>query len=512
MKSNREQYIERHADHAMAQMELHGIPASVTLAQAIIESADGKSKLARNENNHFGIKASSDWLKNGGEYALYTDDSPDEKFCKYASVAESYEHHSQVLLGKRYAACFDLAPDDYKGWAQGLQKAGYASASNYASVLVSVIEKHNLQRFDQQVLGQLAATDNEKRKGCSFPLKRSEFLLVTSPFGMRHDPLNPEQQQMHRGIDIKCDSEAVLATENGGKVVAVNNNASEAGGKSVTIEYRREDGSKTQATCMHLSEVCVSVGQIVSAGERIGVSGNTGSRTTGPHLHFEVALITPEGKKRDLDPASYLAEISQKCSMPLALMHDGSDLMAKYKTADDALIAQDSSLDQIGELSPDEWMKRLLSSEDSGMALGSVVDPIVEMAVAMFSSLMLLAVQIDGRDDEEQMAIATGAAGERKVDVSGLMPGVGECAIHLRDGMNPLLVAKENGVEHSVELSSAELNRLNLALADGRLAQEQKQQRVSAIFNSALAASKMSQSYEMSMAQSQSEDQGLHYK
>ncbi len=512
MKSNRELYIEQYAGHAMEQMRLHGIPASVTLAQAIIESADGKSKLARNENNHFGIKASSDWIKSGGEYALYTDDRPDEKFCKYGSVADSYEHHSQVLLGKRYSACFDLSPDDYQGWAQRLQNAGYASASNYANVLVSVIEKYNLQQFDQQVLSQQAAIVNEQKQEYSFPLKRSEFLLVTSPFGMRQDPLNPNQQQMHRGIDIKCDSEAVLATESGGKVVAANRNASDAGGKSVTIEYQREDGSKVRATCMHLSEVAVSVGQTVSAGERIGVSGNTGSRTTGPHLHFEVAQISPEGKKRDMDPASYLAEISQKGGISLALMHDGADLMAKYKTQDDNMLAQEDALDQVGEMSPDEWMKKLLSSEDSGMALGNASDPVVEMAVAMFSSLMLLAVQIDGMDEEEQMAAAYDGAEDRKVDVSALVPGFEDCSIHLKDGMKPLLVAKENGAEYSIELGNSEMNRLSLALADANLTQEQKQHRVSAVLNSALASNRMAQSYEMAMAQSQSENQGLHYK
>ena len=91
------EYAARYAEEAKEQMRLYGIPASITLAQAILESRNGESELARKENNHFGIKATSSWLKNGGAYGIYTDDKPNEKFCKYASVGDSYEHHSQFL-------------------------------------------------------------------------------------------------------------------------------------------------------------------------------------------------------------------------------------------------------------------------------------------------------------------------------------------------------------------------------------------------------------------------------
>ena len=89
----------------MEQMRRYGIPASVILAQGILESANGQSQLARNENNHFGIKATPSWLAAGGAYGVYTDDKPNEKFCKYATVADSYEHHSQFLMNnQRYAS------------------------------------------------------------------------------------------------------------------------------------------------------------------------------------------------------------------------------------------------------------------------------------------------------------------------------------------------------------------------------------------------------------------------
>jgi flagellum-specific peptidoglycan hydrolase FlgJ len=86
MASANQEYVNSYADAAMEQMRLYGIPASITLAQGILESASGKSQLARNENNHFGIKASKSWLDNGGKYGLYSDDKPNEKFCSYASV------------------------------------------------------------------------------------------------------------------------------------------------------------------------------------------------------------------------------------------------------------------------------------------------------------------------------------------------------------------------------------------------------------------------------------------
>ncbi len=124
--SKNQDYIDQYKELAKDQMRRYGIPASVTLAQGILESASGQSQLARNENNHFGIKATGSWIKAGGKYGLYTDDKPNEKFCSYTSVADSYEHHSKFLKNSnRYASCFKLQPDDYRGWANGLDKAGY---------------------------------------------------------------------------------------------------------------------------------------------------------------------------------------------------------------------------------------------------------------------------------------------------------------------------------------------------------------------------------------------------
>ena len=146
-------YIDKYAEAAMEQIRKYGIPASVTLAQGILESASGQSELSRKGNNHFGIKATKTWLDGGGRYLVYTDDKPNEKFCQYASVADSYEHHSLFLRGnKRYANLFELSPDDYVGWTRGLQEDGYASSKQYASSLQALIRQNGLDKYDRQVM------------------------------------------------------------------------------------------------------------------------------------------------------------------------------------------------------------------------------------------------------------------------------------------------------------------------------------------------------------------------
>ena len=95
--SRNQEYAAQYAEYAMEQMRRYGIPASVTLAQGILESSNGRSRLAQNENNHFGIKATPSWIAEGGRYGLYSDDKPNEKFCSYDSVGDSYEHHSRFL-------------------------------------------------------------------------------------------------------------------------------------------------------------------------------------------------------------------------------------------------------------------------------------------------------------------------------------------------------------------------------------------------------------------------------
>jgi LysM repeat protein len=141
-----DQYISKYADIAVEEMHRSRIPASITLAQGIIESGNGNSRLAVVGNNHFGIKCRKEWK---GDTLRHDDDAPKECFRKYNSPLDSYIDHSEFLKkGTRYAFLFDLEITDYKSWAHGLKKAGYATNPKYAEILIGVIERNNLQRFD----------------------------------------------------------------------------------------------------------------------------------------------------------------------------------------------------------------------------------------------------------------------------------------------------------------------------------------------------------------------------
>lgn len=139
-------YIERYKDMAVDQMLRYKIPASITLAQGLLESGAGTSVLARKANNHFGIKCGGVWK---GPYILQDDDARNEKFRKYRSVEESYEDHSRFLKQARYASLFKLSMKDYKGWARGLKRCGYATNPRYASLLIDLIERYDLDKFDK---------------------------------------------------------------------------------------------------------------------------------------------------------------------------------------------------------------------------------------------------------------------------------------------------------------------------------------------------------------------------
>ena len=143
-----EDYIRRYRTIAVDEMKKHRIPASITLAQGLLESGAGKSSLARKSNNHFGIKCGRGWH---GRTVRYDDDRPNECFRAYKHVKDSYEDHSKFLRnGQRYAFLFRLDITDYKGWARGLKKAGYATNPRYADQLIGIIELYDLDRYDKK--------------------------------------------------------------------------------------------------------------------------------------------------------------------------------------------------------------------------------------------------------------------------------------------------------------------------------------------------------------------------
>ena len=140
-----QQYIDQYKDIAISQMQRYHIPASITLAQGLLESGAGQSDLARRSNNHFGIKCNG-W---SGKRTYHDDDERGECFRAYDSVYDSYEDHSQFLTGRqRYQSLFKLKSTDYKGWARGLKATGYATHPQYADRLISIIQLYKLYQYD----------------------------------------------------------------------------------------------------------------------------------------------------------------------------------------------------------------------------------------------------------------------------------------------------------------------------------------------------------------------------
>ena len=141
-------YVDRFKLAALAEMETHGIPASITLAQGLLESGTGRSTLARKNNNHFGIKCFSKKCRKG-HCSNHSDDHHKDFFRKFESPEESYREHSKVLMKARYKKLFALPQTDYKGWSHGLRKAGYATDPRYGDKLIRMIEELELWRYDR---------------------------------------------------------------------------------------------------------------------------------------------------------------------------------------------------------------------------------------------------------------------------------------------------------------------------------------------------------------------------
>ncbi|MDX9883675.1 MAG: glucosaminidase domain-containing protein [Prolixibacteraceae bacterium] len=164
----REEYIRKYKNLAILEMKRSGIPASITLAQGCLESNNGNSRLAVEANNHFGIKCKSHW---SGKRIYHTDDAPDECFRKYDSAEESYLDHTDFLItSPRYSQLFALHPTDYREWAHGLKRAGYATDPTYAERLIKIIEDSRLYIYDQVNSDmELATIERERHRAPKHP-------------------------------------------------------------------------------------------------------------------------------------------------------------------------------------------------------------------------------------------------------------------------------------------------------------------------------------------------------
>ena len=187
----KEQYINKFKQYAIDEMKSHGVPASITLAQALVETDAGKSDLAVTANNHFGIKCHKEW--NGDTYHK-DDDAKGECFRKYNSALESYRDHSLFLSTRdRYKQLFTLKITDYKGWAYGLKSSGYATNPIYAEKLIKLIEEHNLTRFDDPTW----AGDPVKQTGIVSTTADTSYAVLEQPEQFKLLEYGPDERPVY---------------------------------------------------------------------------------------------------------------------------------------------------------------------------------------------------------------------------------------------------------------------------------------------------------------------------
>lgn len=233
-------YIEKYASVAIKQQTKYKIPASITLAQGLLESRAGQSDLALNSNNHFGIKCSN-W---SGDKVYYDDDEKGECFRKYTQVSDSYEDHSQFLVSRpRYSSLFKLDITDYKGWAFGLKSAGYATDPGYAQKLIQLIENYDLQQYDS---GKASKYQEEKLGD-----KKASFGKHSGSNSMKEFP-----HELFRNNGAKCvfslpgDTYASIAAEFGlseSRILSYNDltkNEKLESGTVVYIQKKKNKASK----------------------------------------------------------------------------------------------------------------------------------------------------------------------------------------------------------------------------------------------------------------------------
>ena len=446
-------FFEKYAPIAMEQQQKYGIPASITLAQMYIESGGGTSRLSVEGNNFFGIKCSRDWLAAGKPYSQHNDDKPNEKFCNYGSVEESVLHHSQFLMGNRYGKCRQCASDDYRGWATGLQAAGYATNRSYASMLVRDIEEFDLQKYDKlaiqtaiQPIGyargekvnisggrpQTAAVSPSAVAAGIYFYPIDGDMTVTSLFGHRNAPTGGATTN-HKGIDISVPTGTAVRATEAGTVVSVKNDLTEhdssavrlkngnKGGNYVVVEYPRADGTSYFVHYCHLTTngVKVNVGDKVEAGQVIGLSGATGNGT-GPHLHLTVKTgptgSTVESEKSHVNPLDYLAEITVRGNLSASITKNGKDLLSGRLTNVDitptpheVLLAQqngkgltpdqrDNAAEgarlsaETGSNDQKNWLAYLMSQNNDNQQGGDLFSNLIS---TLFMGAMAMAMQLD---------------------------------------------------------------------------------------------------------------------
>lgn len=409
MNQTKQEFIDKYKEIAIQQQLKYGVPASITLAQAILESGYGTSKQAKECNNFFGIQAGDSWIDNEKYHP----------FRKYSNPEHCFEDHSKILTvndGKVAQKCKKISATDYQGWAKALAYSPYheSNPKKYQQSLLREISDYNLHDIDLEAEnrrknGEVAKQVDNRHVlqpmsgNFAMPIDFSKDIEVSSEFGMRKHPTKGKMMK-HNGIDISTKDQhlPVFATEDKGKVVKVGYQEKGAG-NYVTVEYNRPDGNKFRTTYMHLSEVKVKEDDIVNANQQLGVTGSTGA-STGVHLHFEVREF--DGKSfKAVSPVNYLAELQLRSGEPCSLDKGGKDYLAEAKS--NMVIGQsptpESNLlaDKTNSNDPTKWLAKLM--EQNGEMPGDKQDMISSLISMYFTKALCLVAGLTQREIEENL-------------------------------------------------------------------------------------------------------------
>jgi len=192
-----ENYLNQYREIAISEMKRSGIPASITLAQAMLESSNGNSRLAKKGKNHFGIKCNNGWT---GKRIRKTDDARRECFRKYKHSEESFRDHSDFLRNSaRYSFLFSYSKDDYSKWAYGLKKAGYATNPKYPELLINLIEKYHLNQYDN---GSKSEVENDSKTNYYTVKKGDTFYSISKKFNIELDKLKEINNKKDNSISL----------------------------------------------------------------------------------------------------------------------------------------------------------------------------------------------------------------------------------------------------------------------------------------------------------------------
>lgn len=439
MDLEKQHFFETYSAYAMAEQQRCGIPASITLAQMALESSWGKSTPALRSNNYFGIKVHGEYNQEG-RYDRYSDDRPNEKFCRYQNVQESIADHSRLLTTEKYQKCIGNASDtDHYRWITGIQAAGYATDVNYVSTIENIISENHLDEYDKvahqaKAEGRAITPEspsqnyftgyaiNYMEKNFSFPMDMSKTnrIVISSDYGWRTPPV-PGASSNHKGIDIPMPvGTPLLATEDNGQVIAKGHD--NKSGNYIKVAYPRDGGKEFIVTYMHMSEIDSNIitGSKVMAGQQLGKSGNTGT-SSGAHLHMSVQFgdsTENHDKVEHINPKIYVTELAlRQCNNNITMVRqggNGTDLLADYKSQMQVVMPpiqvdpQKSNLvasqegmsnDMFGVIARLKKNEMLGDFGGSSDVIADLVGAVFETGMAM-SSLFAFAVQEPGKGEK----------------------------------------------------------------------------------------------------------------